>query len=283
MDNPEYIEGELIYYACQLSASLKQVWIVPISDAHYGNPLFSEKHFRRTIDYILKYNDVYTLLNGDLCESITKASKGDVYTQKFTPQVQRDWVIKTLTPIKHKILGMTTGNHENRIYNETGIDISLDIAQALGVPYRPSGMLVKISFGNYNNNVKGKPFVYWGYFTHGYGGARTKAAKAIKAERLATFVDASFYCMSHDHTVNASPSNYLRADPRTRIDENTGFRVGKVSAQRKVEVKTNAYIKWGNYSEMGGFPPSDLFTPIIKLLPLGDDLIGHKQTVRVEI
>lgn len=279
----EFIEGELIYYARQLPTSLKKVWIVPISDAHYGNPLFSKKHFIRTIDYILKYPDVYTLLNGDLCEAATKISRGDVYTQKLTPQEQRDWIIGILTPIKHKILGMVTGNHESRIYNETGIDISLDIARALGVPYRSSGMLLKISFGNYNKHTKGKPFVFWGYFTHGYGGARTKAAKAIKAERLATFVDADFYCMSHDHTSNASPSTYLKADPRTRLDDRTGFRIGKVSAHRKVEVKTNAYLKWGNYSEQGGFPPTDLFTPIIKLLSLGDDLIGHKQAVRVEV
>ncbi len=280
MFETEFIKGELFYYACELSSKLKQVWFVPISDVHYGHPLFSEKHFKRTVDFIGSHNDVYTFLNGDLCEAVTIASKGNIYKQTVEPEMQRDKMIEFLTPIKHKILGMVTGNHELRIKE---IDISKDIAKALGVPYRPSGMLLKISFGNYNARVEGKPFVFWGYMTHGYGGARTKSAKAVKAERVATFVDADFYAMSHDHTSNASPSTYLVADPRTHIDEESGFSIGRVRAHRKIEVKTNSYIKWGDYAEMGGFSPNDLFTPIIKLLPQGDDLIGHQQSVRVEI
>ena len=31
-------------------------------------------------------------------------------------------------------------------------------------------------------------------------------------------------------------------------------------------VKTNAFVKFGGYAEMGGFSPSDLSTPIINLL-----------------
>lgn len=279
----EYTEGELIYYAHLLSKQLKDIEIVPISDAHYGNPLFSLKHFKRTVDYIEKHEKAFTFLNGDLLEAVTKVSVGDIYKQKITPQTQRDDMIDLLKPIKHKILGMVTGNHERRIYNEAGVDLSADIAKALNVPYRPSGMMVKISFGNYNNFTKGKPFVFWGYFNHGYGGARTKGAKAIKAERMATFVHCDFYCMSHDHLSNASPSNYLLADPRTTVDEKSGFRIGKVQAHRKMEIKTNAYLKWGDYAEMGGFPPSDLLTPVIKLLSRGNDLIGNKQVVRVEI
>jgi len=279
----EFIEGELIFYAHTLSPELKMLRVVPISDAHYGNHLFSLKHFRRTVNYIEANDDVVTFLNGDLCEAVTKNSLGDIYKQKMTPQEQRDWIISMLLPIKHKILGMVTGNHERRIYNETGVDLSLDIAKALSVPYRPSGMLLKISFGSGNDRHPDKPYVFWGYFTHGYGGARTKSAKAIKAERLATFLESSFYCMSHDHVANASPSTYLKPDPRTHVDKVSGFEVGKVTALRKMEIKTNAYLKWGDYAEMGGFPPTDLYTPIIKLLPRGDDLVGGGQCVRVEI
>ncbi len=279
----ESIEGELIYYACNLPKELETVWIVPISDAHYGNPLFSMKHFMRTVNYINDNEFVYTLLNGDLIEAVTKASLGDIYKQKITPQEQRDRMIEMLLPIKDKILGMVTGNHERRIYNETGVDLSADIAMALGVPYRSSGMILKISFGSGNNRMPDRPYVFWLYMTHGYGGARTKSAKAIKAERLASFVDADVYLMSHDHVANASPDNYLVPDNRTHFDEEKGFTIGHVRAHRKVEVKTNAYLKWGDYSEMGGFPPTDLLTPVIKLLPHGNSLIGQDKTVRVEI
>ncbi|KKN78491.1 hypothetical protein LCGC14_0350230 [marine sediment metagenome] len=276
------LSGEPIYYSHTLNPKFKGLIIAPISDVHYGNPLFSKKHFLQTVKYLKDTPNAYTLLNGDMCESTIKTSKGEIFKQVGSPQDQRDWIIDQLEPIKKKILGMTIGNHEMRIYNEVGIDICKDIAKALGVPYRASGMLLKIAFGDWNRSVDGKPFVYWGYFSHGYGGARTKSAKAVKVERVATWIHADFYCLSHDHVVNAAPDIYLLPDPRTRAEKDadgkeTGFTVGRLTAHRKMLVKTNAYLKWGGYAEMLGFPPSDLTTPLIKLFGTG------KPTVRVEV
>ncbi len=276
------ISGELKYYSKVLSPRLKNLIVVPISDAHYGNPYFSRRHFFETLNYIQHNTNVYAVINGDLCESSLRTSKGDIYRQVGSPQDQRDWMIKQLKLIKNKILGMTTGNHENRIYGEVGIDISKDIADALGVPYRPEGMLLKISFGGGNNGHDDRAYVYWGYFTHGYGGARTKSSKAIKVERLATWIHADFYIMSHDHVVNVAPDVYLMPDNRTYQEKDsegndTGFVVGKVTAHRKMLIKSNAYLKWGGYAEQGGFPPSDLSTPIITLLG------QSKKRVKVEV
>ena len=256
---------------------------MPISDAHYGHPLFSQKHFLRTIEFIRRNAHVYTILNGDLIEAVIRGSKGNIYKQVVEPKMQRKNITEMLEPISKKILGSVQGNHEHRISDQASEDPSELIAESLKIPYRPSGMMLKISFGSGNEGHPEKPYVFWGYMTHGYGGARTKSAKAVKAERLATFVDADFYCMSHDHVANASPSNYLIADNRTYFNEKTGFTTGRVRVHRKMEVKTNAYLKWGDYSETGGFPPTDMLTPIIKLLPKGNDLVGSSQTVRVEI
>lgn len=262
------ISEELRWFGKVLSPEFNTVRIVVISDLHYGNPYCSVKHFARTIQYISENENVYCFLNGDLLEAVTKISRGDIHKQKISSQEQRDEVIELLKSIEDKILGMTTGNHENRIYNEVGIDLSKDIADSLGIPYRPEGMLFKLSFGNgkgVHARPAGTPFVFWGYITHGYGGARTKASKAIKVERISTWIHANFYAMSHDHVVNVAPDVYLLPDNRGTIDKN-GFLSGKVTAHREMLVKTNAYLKWGGYSEMLGFPPSDLFTPIIFLL-----------------
>ena len=276
------VQGEPIYYAHTLSPKLKEVWILPISDVHYGNPLFSKPHFLRTIKFIEQNSKVYTVCNGDLCESTLRASKGDIYRQVGTPQDQRDWITEKLYPIRKKILGFTDGNHEWRIYNEVGIAITKDIAKELNAPYRPEGLLLKISFGDNNRYTADKPYVYWSYQTHGYGGARTKSAKAVKVERVATYFHADFYIMSHDHVVNVAPDVYLIPDPRTNPEKDkdgneTGFTVGKVIAHRKMLVKSNSYVKFGGYAEMGGFSPSDLIPPIIKLAGVG------KPRVRVEI
>ena len=276
------ITGELKYYARQLSPKLKKLIVVPISDVHYGNPYFSKRHFFETLRYIQHTTNVFAICSGDLCESSIRTSKGDIFRQVGTPQDQRKWIIKQLKPIKHKILGMTTGNHEGRIYHETGIDITKDIADALGVPYRPEGMLLKISFGSGNNGHPDQQYVYWGYNTHGHGGARTKSAKAVKVERTATWIHADFYIMSHDHVVNVAPDVYLIPDNRTYAEKDednneTGFTVGRVQAHRKMLIKSNAYLRWGGYAEQLGSPPSDLTTPIIKLDGTS------KKRVRVEV
>lgn len=206
------------------------------------------------------------MFTGDLNESSLRTSKGEIYRQVGTPQDQRDWCIERLYPIKDKILGMCTGNHEQRITNEVGIDISKDIANALGVPYRAEGILLKIMFGSGNEGHPGQTYVFWQYSSHGYGGARTKSAKAVKVERVATWIQADFYTLSHDHVANVAPDVYLIPDIRGYIDKETGFMTGKVSEHRKMLIKTNSFIKWGGYSELGGFPPSDLCTPVIFLL-----------------
>jgi hypothetical protein len=270
-----------------LPPGLTEVSVIVLSDLHYGNPYCSIKHFQRTVGFINDNDNCYCFLNGDLCEAVTKASKGDVYTQKITPQGQRDDVIDMLKPIADKVLGVTTGNHEQRIYNETGVDLTKDIAEALCVPYRAEGMLYKLSFGNWNNRTEGKPFVFWSYISHGYGGARTRSAKAVKAERLSTMIHADWYAMSHDHVVNAAPNIYLMADNRGTIGDD-GFLSGKVTAKREMLIKTNAYLKWGGYAEQGGFPPSDLTTPIIQLLTPESKLWGiypdkPRQAVKVTV
>ena len=276
------ILGEPIYYSHRLSSEFKELLIIPISDVHYGNPLFSQEHFFRTLDTIRDTINVYTVLNGDLAESTLKSSKGDVYKQVGTPQDQRDWLIEKLYPLKDKILACTMGNHEHRIYETAGIDISKDIAQALTVPYRAEGLILKISFGNGNRWTKDRPYTYFLYQTHGYGGARTKSAKAVKVERMATWIHADVYLMSHDHIVSVAPDIYLMPDPRVRPEKDkdgnkTGFMVGTVTAHRKMLIKTNAYLKFGGYAEMKGFPPVDLETPIIKLAGTG------KPRIRVEV
>ena len=275
------IEGEPIYYAWNLSPKFKELYILPFSDLHKGNPLCSEKHFLRDLSLLEKPN-YYAVFNGDMIEAIIRSSVGDIYTQKNTPQAQAEWVTKKLKPYKKKILGMTMGNHEYRIYRDTSIDLCRIMAKDLGIPYRTEGLMLKVSFGDNNNRTEGKPYVYWVYLTHGYGGARTKSAKAVKVERTGNWIHADVYIMSHDHVVNVAPDVYLLPDPRTKAEKDkdgneTGFTIGSVKAHRKMLVKSNAYLKYGGYGEMGGFPPVDLEIPIIKFSGQG------KTRVRVEV
>ncbi len=274
MEEDIIIEGEPIYYAHTLSTKFKELRFIPLSDLHDGNPLSSMRHFTRTISELSKPN-TYGALNGDMLEAVIKGSKGDIFKQQKTPQEQAERVVKKLMPYKKKLLGMTMGNHESRIYRETGIDLCRWMARELGIPYRPEGIILKVSFGSGNESHQDRPYTYWIYMTHGYGGARTKPAKAVKAERAGAWLPTmDVIIMSHDHVVNVAPDVCLEPDPRTRLEKDedgneTGFIVGRVKAHRKMLVKSSAFLKWGGYAEMLGFPPSDLEAPIILLSGTG--------------
>jgi predicted MPP superfamily phosphohydrolase len=128
------LPGELVYCVHKLSSKFNEVIIIPLSDVHYGNPMFSAHHLQRAIDFILSKPNHYTLLNGDLCECVLKSSKGDVYSQEFNSQAQRDFIIDAFMPLAKagRILALCQGNHEERIYREAGIDICSDMAKAWG-------------------------------------------------------------------------------------------------------------------------------------------------------
>jgi len=257
--------SEIRWFGHTLSPDLPYLELYDLSDVHYGSQYCDVKLISRQLAYVADNPYAFIILGGDWCESVLRSSVGDIYQQVGTPQDQRDWCIEMLYPIKDKILGSTTGNHERRITNDTGIDISKDIADALSCPYDPDGLWLKISFGDGNNAMKGRPFTYWVYADHGYGGARTKGAKIVKLERLASWVHADVYCQSHDHDVVVSPIVYLEPDPRGTKDSKTGFTTGAAIAHRKQLVKTSAYLRWGGYARQKGHSPVDLITPTIWL------------------
>jgi len=257
---------EIRWYGAILDSIYTGIRILTLSDLHKGSPFSSVPHFLRTLKFVGDNDDCRLVFAGDLMDTALKNSKSDVYGQTETPKQQKEWLIETLKPYATKILGMCTGNHENRVARDTSFDPTEEIATALGVPYRPEGILLKIMFGSGNSSHVDRPFVFWQYSTHGYGGARTKSAKAVKVERTSTFIQADVYTMSHDHSVNVAPDITLIPDNRGTLDEKTGFTTGLVKERRKMLVKTNAFLKWGGYGEMGGFSPTDLSTPVIYLL-----------------
>ena len=269
------LKGELFYYLVRLPKWLDRLEVIGLSDIHRGNPMFDEHSFKETIYYIKHTPEVRVIGVGDWIETVLRTSKGDIHTQVGSPAQQMKYVMDMTEPIWDKIIGMCIGNHELRVYNATGTDMSAQMANKIGCPYRAEAIYLKITFGDNNARVAGKPYSYYGYATHGYGGARTASAKAVKVERTSTHVHADFYMMAHDHVVNGAISTYLMPDNRTKKqtimidDTNREFETGYVKEKRKILVKTNACLKWGGYAEMGGFPPVDLTTPIIRLAGTG--------------
>jgi predicted phosphodiesterase len=268
---------EILVYQRTLPKELKQVIVISLGDVHVGNPNFSEKNFLKLIEQIKSDERYYLILNGDLIENINKDSVGDIFTQFLTPQAQIDYLIDHLSPIKHKILGMCDGNHEDRTYKKTGISISLNIARALECPYQSEAIYLWVSFGEGYNYDKSKSYNYVIYSTHGYGCARTEGAMMMQAVRLADSYECDVLCVGHLHKAMLTDNDRLAPSDR-QIKTDDGFTARKTIAHNTKIIRSGAMVMHGGWAQKAGFKPVNISYPKIVL---GGD--GEKKSVSVVI
>jgi len=116
-----------------LPHTTESVEVIPIGDVHVGDEFFDEKMLKRWIDYILEKENRYVILNGDLMDMALTTSISDTYGAKMSPSQQVQYVAKMLSPIKDRVLAFGTGNHSERVYRSTGIDVDYLLALELGL------------------------------------------------------------------------------------------------------------------------------------------------------
>ena len=236
-----------------LPAEFSDIEFLPLSDMHVGSPYFNRPLFDKYIKYILDAPNRYCILNGDMMDVVTKSSVGDIYRQQFSPREQIEVTEKALLPIRDRIWGIITGNHEDRIDKEVGLSTPEILAYKLGVPFFGHEVLLKVRFG-FNKHGQRENY-YTIYATHGGSGGRTRGARANAIERLKNIVLCDVYCMGHTHGMICFPEDiYI---PERQCD--------------KVTQKTMWFVNSGSYQEREGyaiqknFAPERLGCPIIEL------------------
>jgi predicted phosphodiesterase len=201
------------------------------------------------------------VLNGDLMNTAVRSGVSDVYGEIMSPMQQIEHMVDLLRPVTDKIIGITSGNHENRVYKNDGIDTTRLVCRELGIEdrYAPEGVLIFLRFGTRNGHGrhKDKSEKQWYsiYATHGSGGGRKEGAKAIRLADMAAIVDADCYIHSHTHLPMIMKQAYHRTSPMN-------CSVTKVS---KLFVNTGAALDYGGYGQSQEYKPASHETPIIHL------------------
>ena len=157
---------------------------------------FKEQHLNNyrlaILETIKNTPNVYTILNGDLCNTALKNSKSDVYSDELSPMEQINRLIELLESIKDKILVIGTGNHEDRIMKDTSIDVIRLVARQLGIEdrYADNWWYLFLRFGEKEHGRKA-PMCYQITGYHGSGGGR----KTALCKRKLALQTAAFYAM----------------------------------------------------------------------------------------
>lgn len=230
-----------------LGSELESINLYPLGDFHYGSSHHEHKLFKKLIAEIANDEIGYVVLNGDLLNNAITTSVSDTYTEAVMPEQALDDMVEALLPIKEKILSCTMGNHEGRTYKSTGIDLTRNLMQRLGIPerYSPVANILFLSFGKSRGreNVRNTVSLY---HTHGAGGGRTIGGKVNKVERLGDIIVADIYVHSHTHTPFVFKESKYIAN-----NANKG-----VSLITSLYVNTNAFEGYGGYGEMFSLRPS---------------------------
>lgn len=247
----------------------EEVEIIPISDVHVGNPLSDIQTLHDTISYINAEPDNpkrarICLLNGDLTESITRNSVGNIYEQTMSPQVQVATMIQMLKPLSEprehyplgKILSYCGGNHDTDRYKDTGITASESIAVGLGLEerYSAEGCYSFIRLHRSHDN-SGHIVIGTVYNQHMTGSGTTAGGRANRIERLGSSVYANLIVGSHFHQPMTFKEDYILPFNQTcsLVQSTITYCI------------TNAFLRYGSYAQKTGLRPSSIKVPRIFL------------------
>lgn len=245
-----------------LPMELAELDIEVFADLHIGSKKCDYKLIQERIKRVAEDEKRYCIIVGDICNNSTKTSIADVYSEELSPMMQIQQAVKLFEPIRHKVIGITSGNHERRSYKTDGIDLTYFFARELRLEhlYDYCACLLFIRFGKMSTHGRGGShggkMCYTLYMTHGDGnGGRTIGGKMNGLQRRGQIVDADIVVTGHTHT----PATFR--DCFYKID----YANSSVSKREQLFVNASATLDYEEYAELYGMKPSSKVSPVIVL------------------
>jgi UDP-2,3-diacylglucosamine pyrophosphatase LpxH len=218
-------------------------------DVHYGHPQCDIKKAMAMLNYCMEHG-IYVIGMGDMLECGTRLSIGDsVYKQNLNPQEQMEEMLEFLKPIAESglLLGLHSGNHEDRISNMSSLNITKNMCRELNVPYLGGAMWHKLKVGKQNYSL---------YTMHGAGGAQFVHTKLGRAVQIANNFWCDVFAMGHVHAKACEPIERQRLNLRNKIVEQFKMYI----------VLTGSWLTYDrSYAQTSGYGPATIGSPKVKL------------------
>lgn len=231
-----------------------------MGDEHIGSKYYDGEYHKEILDWCWE-NDSPIILMGDELETATRYSVGaGVYEQDEILEEQFEHCKDLYKPFADEglLIGLHEGNHEARVYKDTGLNISKRLAKELGVPYFGWGKLHYIRVGDENYSL---------YTTHGASGARMPHTKIKGALDLANVAESEIYAMGHLHQLSHHIRTFYTINKKNKT----------VEEDQKHFILTGCYLgHWGSYGHIKNYEPSRKGSAKVKLH-------GDKHMIRVSL
>jgi len=220
--------------------------VMACGDWHVGSATFDEKLLLENLKKCLDEH-IYMICMGDQLEMATRVSPGAGVFSQEKPDNQIDWVIQQLKPLQEAglLLGIHQGNHEARLSNVAGVNITKLMANAIGCRYLNHAAFHLLRVGKQSYTV---------HSTHGSSGARLPYSKVKAGLDVFRYVNAELVLYGHLHGLDQMSQLYYEVNKTRKVVE---------TKKRKV-VLTGSYLRYrGSYAEKKNMPPVPIGSPII--------------------
>ena len=236
-----------------LECNNKPIEVVPIADLHIGDPEKQKKLIKSLIDGIATNENRYTILIGDLMNTAIVGSKSDIYNELYKPSKQLEKCYDLFNPIKDKILGIVSGNHEERISKSVGVNMTSLLAAELGLShlYSDTSALIFLRFGYRKDKYHSGQYSI--YVNHGHGGGRRPGGKINALADFGSIIDADCFIVGHTHLPASFKDSTFRIIPHA----------GNAVLRERLFVNTASALDYTGYGNRGGYQPPSNSYPII--------------------
>ena len=237
-----------------------------LGDIHSGTVHCCEDKVEAKVKEISKDKQAIVITMGDMGEFITPSDPRFDPSQKAVASwLEQDnisnceinWITELLRPIKGRIIGSLTGNHEESYRKHNYNNVHKQICNILGVNNLGYSAFVRLHFRRENSN---ESHLITCAVTHGSGNAATKGGKLNKLRRFMNDFDAQIYAIGHMHDLIQDKKPYLMVNSQ-----------GKIKQAEAIGVVTGCWFKTytqgviSSYGEQKLFPPVTIGCPMISI------------------
>ena len=248
-------KGLLRGFTHKIDSQGAEVEILPLADLHIGDANANWTLIRQLVQSVLDNENRYAILAGDLMNTAIIGSKSDSYSETMRPSEQLTACYDLLMPIRHKILAIASGNHEERISRTVGVDMSQILAKELGLEHLYSATSALVFVKVKNEAHKHGAITYTLYVNHGHGGGRRAGGKANALADFSSIIDCDIILVGHTHMPLSFKQQVYRVDIQN----------GCASLREQLLVNTASALSYGGYGSRQGYQPASNSYPVISL------------------
>ena len=180
----------------------EQIHLRPLGDVHIGNLGCDLEKFKKSVDFIKKRDDHYTIGMGDYIDNVMAWAQGGIDKRwnpetvdrtTLTTEEQTDKFVEIWNPISEKTFGMLAGNHEWKTINQRRF--IKDFCEPLGIKYLGRLAYINVSFKHKGKLIRD----YLICAMHGGYSGMMAGGAVNRMKMIAGDFDADIFLMGHNH------------------------------------------------------------------------------------